>query len=163
MRWWGSKPQSVTDQSPDSAAFMINTGILSPHPTCLSRFLNRFISSPPTSPTSSGCHRCTSHLHPPPTYFTGTELRLPGCRPPPPPIILRRLLCAPRRVPASTVVSRIDRPPRCHSRTAPRSLSAPGGLPAAGPSASLCPASPLCPATLPVIFWSLVLWVSWYD
>ena len=120
---------------------MINTFILAPHPTCLSRFLDSFffpLLPPPIS--SSLCHS-TSHLHLPPTSFPGTELRPPGRLPHLPMDNRCRSLCAPHSVPVSSVVSCIVQPLRCRLWPAPRYLSAPGGSPAAGPSASMCPAS----------------------
>ena len=148
MRWWGSKPQSVTAQSLDSAAFMINTFILAPHPTCLSRFLDRFVSPPPNAPhqwRSSSPHLSfipAPHL----LSWHGTLSTWTSPTPTPrqpPPLNLRPAprACVYRRVPRRS-------PPRCCPRPAPRSLSAPGGSPAAGPSASLCPASlPMCCST----------------
>ena len=124
---------------------MIITFNLVPHPTCISRFLNRFVSPPPTFPISSSFRCITSTLHPIPTYFPGMERRPLGHIPPPPSAILCRLLCTPRRVTVSAVVSCIVRLPQCRSQPAPRSLSDPGGSPTAGPSAYLCIASlPVC-------------------
>ena len=124
---------------------MIITFNLVPHPTCISQFLNRFVSPPPTFPISSSFHCITSTLHLSPTYFPSMERRPPGHTPPPPPAILRRSICAPHRVPVSAVVSHIVRPRCCRPQPAPRSLSDPGGSPTAVPPTSLCTASlPVC-------------------
>ena len=140
-----SEPQSLTAQSLESAASMITTFNLVPRPTCLSRFLGCFVPPPPTKTISSGRCCITSNLHPLPNSFPGTERRPPRRRPQPPPVSLHHSLCAPRRVPASAIVSHIIHPPCFHPRNEPSSLSSHGGYTAAGPSASLCPASlPLC-------------------
>ena len=90
---------------------MINTFILAPRPTCLSRFLDYFVSHFLPPPISSVRHLRTSHLHPLPTSFPGRERRPTGRRPHPPPASLRRSLCTPRRMPESSIVSRIVCPP----------------------------------------------------
>ena len=55
-----------------------------PRPTCIRRFLDRFISSLLPPPLMSG-HCCnTSKLHLLPTSFPDTERRLPGSCPHPP-------------------------------------------------------------------------------
>ena len=115
--------------------------VLSPRPTCLCHFLDRFISPLLPPPISGGCRRNTSQLHPLPTSFPGTELLPPGCLPQPltPP---SSNACSAYR--AVCLCLPLYFPPRCRPFPAPRSLFSPGSLPDAGPSV------PLCPASLPV-------------
>ena len=142
----------MTAQSLDSED-IINTFILAPLPTCLSHFLNHFVSPPPTAPISSG-HCCsTSHLHLLPTSFPGTEHRPPGRCPHPIPARFRRLLYTSRLLPAFAVVSCIICLPRCRPWPASRSLSSPGGSPGRSLHIPYVLSPPPCAATLPVIFW----------
>ena len=102
---------SVSDCSiPRLCRVMINTFILAPRPTCLSRFLDYFVSPLLPPPISIVRHLRTSHLHSLPTSFPGTERRSTGRRPHPPPASLRRSICALRRVPASAVKSCVVHP-----------------------------------------------------
>ena len=143
---------------------MIITFILSPCPTCLSRFLDSFLLIDPPllpPPISSGRRRSTSQLHPLPTYFPSPELRPPG-RCPPPPLLASTARSAPRtaclRLPSYYAPFA---PPRCLPRPAPRSLLAPGGSPVAGlysPLVSLLP--PRVLRRLLSYFGSWLLWVS---
>ena len=76
---------SVNDCSiPRLSIYMINNFILSPQPTCHSRFLDSFVS--PLLPPSISIGRCccTFNLQPLPTSFPVTERCPPGSRQPPP-------------------------------------------------------------------------------
>ena len=97
MRWWGSKPQSETTQTLDSATFLTITLLSSPSaPQFLLPFSGlfiRFLPPPgpiPYHPKSSTRRRCFSiSLHPLlPPIFPGCESTVhldgaPACRPPP--------------------------------------------------------------------------------
>ena len=104
--------------------FMINTFIIDPRPTCLSRFLDYFVSPLLPPPISSVRHLRTSHLHPLPTSFPGTERRPTGRCPHPPPASLRRSLCTQHPTPYACVCLRVPHrsPPCVWPQPTPRSL-----------------------------------------
>ena len=127
---------------------MIITFILSPCPTCLSRFLDSFllIDSPLLPPPiSSGRRRSTSQLHPLPTYFPSPELRPPG-RCPPPPLLASTARSAPR-----TACLRL---PSYYAPFAPPPAASlglhPGSYRPLGVRPSRVYIHPLCPSSLPV-------------
>ena len=115
-----------------------------PNPPALAAFWIVFFLLP--TPISSGRFRCTSHLHPFPTFVPGTEHLPPGRCPHPPTVSLRRLLCALHRTACLRLMTcTASFAPRFRPLPAPRSLSAPGGLPDVGPSVYLCFISlPVC-------------------
>ena len=135
---------------------MITTFNLFPRTTCLSCFLDRFVSVPSTAPIISGHCRSTTSLQPLPTYFPGTERRPSRRRPHPPPDSLRRSLCAPRRMPASAIVSHVVCSTVSSLGLQPGPCR-PIGVQPLRVSRRLCvPPSTLCAAPIPVIIWALV-------
>ena len=156
MRWWCSKPQSVTSQSLDSANFIITTFIISPRPTFLSRFLDRFISLLLPPPISSGHFCSTSQLHPIPISFPGQELHPRGSRPHPPPPA-----SSARSAPRAACLHLPSYPASFAPPLPPSSFTqvpvGPWGLSRRRSLRLPCvpPPSP-CSAPLPVIFWVLV-------
>ena len=155
MRWWCYKPHSVTDQSLDSAAFIITTFMLAPRATCLCHFLVSFISSLLPIPISNGRCRRTSQLHPLPTSFTGTECRPTGSHPQTTtPASLRHSLYAPRCIPTSVVASHVVLPPVAALGLHPGPCR-PLGVLLSWVSTRICVPTPSpCAALLPFILWA---------
>ena len=111
-------------------------------------------------PIISGRHRLTYHLHPLLTSFTGTERRPTVCCSHPPPASLRFSLCAPHRMPSSAFVYRVVFPPVVALGLHPGPCRPLGVHPLQFPPYICVPPPSLCADPLPVIFWALVLWVS---
>ena len=151
MKWWSSKPYSVTARTLDSISYLTTKSTLL---TSISRFLDYPVPPPPTAPPTVALNIVSPlSITSLPTSSPVADHRQTGLCSHPPVASLRHLSLRP--APRARLRCRVPRPfdPPCRPWPVPRSLLVPGGSSAVGTSVSLCH----CLYTLPCESSSLVI------